>query len=142
MTAPAGILIGELARLSGVTAETIRYYERERIIPRPRRSGNGKYRRYDAGEADRLRFVRRARDLGFSLEDIRGLLVLAETGAGRPCRDLEGIVRTHLASIDEKLAQLTALKSELRRLTSECNPNGRIAECTLITALNGHNANR
>jgi DNA-binding transcriptional MerR regulator len=137
MTAPVEILIGELARLSGVTAETIRYYERERIIPRPKRTGAGKYRRYDAAEADRLRFVRRARDLGFSLEEVRGLLALAASDPGRPCRDMEGIVREHIAGIDEKLAQLTALKSELRRLTSECNPNGRIAECTLMTALSG-----
>ena len=137
MTIPAGILIGELARLSGVTAETIRYYERERIIPRAKRSGTGKYRRYDASEADRLRFVRRARDLGFTLEDVKELLALAASDPGRPCRDMEGIVRSHMASIDEKLAQLTALKSELRRLTAECNPNGRISECTLMTALNG-----
>ncbi len=57
-----GLMIGELAKLTGVTAETIRYYERERVIPRPKRAGTGKYRRYEQRDAERLRFVKRARD--------------------------------------------------------------------------------
>jgi DNA-binding transcriptional MerR regulator len=133
----AGVLIGELARLSGVTAETIRYYEREGILPKPRRMGSGKYRRYEARDADRLRFVRRARDLGFSLDDIRTLLDLAASDRGRPCGSVDELCRSHISSIDEKLAQLTALRKELHRLTSECNPGGKIRDCALLSALSG-----
>ena len=136
MAESVGILIGELARLSGVSAETIRFYEKERIIPRPKRAGSGKYRRYDAGEANRLRFVRKARELGFSLDEIRELIKLGESDPGRPCGDVDSLVLTHIAQVDAKIAQLTALRTELHRLTSECNPNGKIAECRLLTALN------
>ena len=130
------LLIGELAELAGVTPETIRYYERERVIPVATRSGGGKYRHYDRDDADRLRFVKRARDLGFSLDSVRELLTLAEGDSSKPCGDVDEIARTHIADIDEKLARLKALRRELTRLTSDCNPNGRIAECRLLTALN------
>jgi DNA-binding transcriptional MerR regulator len=132
-----GILIGELSRLSGVTAETIRYYERERILPKPRRMGSGKYRRYEVRDAERLRFVRRARDLGFSLDDIRILLDLAASDRGRPCGSVDDLCRTHIRNIDEKLAQLATLRKELHRLTSECNPGGTIRDCALLSALSG-----
>lgn len=132
----AGLMIGELAKLAGVTAETIRYYERERVIPRPRRVGSGKYRRYEQADADRLRFVKRARDLGFSLDDVRELLALAGSGAGKPCGNVDGIARAHMAAIDEKIARLTLLRAELARLTDDCDPRGAIATCRLLGALN------
>jgi DNA-binding transcriptional MerR regulator len=130
------LMIGELARLAGVTPETIRYYERERVIPRPKRAGSGKYRRYAQQDADRLRFVKRARDLGFSLDDVRGLLALAESSPDKPCGDVNQIARAHIAAVDEKIARLTLLRAELAQLTASCDPKDAIANCRLLSALN------
>jgi DNA-binding transcriptional MerR regulator len=135
MSERTGLMIGELAKMAGVTAEAIRFYEREQVIPRAKRGGSG-YRRYDRADADRLRFIRRARDLGFSLEDVRGLVSLAESDPTRSCGDVDQIARAHIAQVDAKLAQLTALRTELSRLMANCDPNGEIADCSLLTALN------
>lgn len=131
-----GLLIGELAQLSGVTAETIRYYEREKVIPRAKRNGSGRYRRYERADADRLRFVKRARDLGFSLGDVRELLTLAASDPGNPCGDVDQIARAHIAAVNEKIARLTALRGELTRLTADCDPGAGVRDCKLLTALN------
>jgi DNA-binding transcriptional MerR regulator len=131
-----GLMIGELAKLAGVTAETIRYYERERVIPRPRRAGSGKYRRYEQADADRLRFVKRARDLGFSLDDVRELLALAGSSPNKPCNDVNQIARAHITAVDEKIARLTLLRAELAQLTDNCDPKDAIANCRLLSALN------
>jgi DNA-binding transcriptional MerR regulator len=131
-----GLMIGELAKLAGVTAETIRYYERERVIPRPKRTGTGKYRRYEQRDADRLRFVKRARDLGFSLDDVRELLALAESTPSKPCNNVDEIARAHIAAVDDKIARLTLLRAELAQLTDKCDPNAAIANCRLLSALN------
>jgi DNA-binding transcriptional MerR regulator len=119
-----------------VTAETIRYYEKERVIPRPKRAGSGKYRRYEQADADRLRFVKRARDLGFSLDDVRELLALAESSPAKPCNNVDEIARAHLAAVDEKISRLTLLRSELAQLTAGCDPKAAIANCRLLNALN------
>ena len=132
----SGLLIGELARLAGVTAETIRYYERERVIPRPKRTGSGKYRRYEQADADRLRFVKRARDLGFSLDEVRELLVLAQSDPKKPCDNVDQIARAHIAAVEEKIGRLTKLRVELSRLIADCDPKAGIADCRLLTALN------
>lgn len=131
-----GLMIGELAKLAGVTAETIRYYEKERVIPRPKRTGSGKYRRYEQADADRLRFVKRARDLGFSLDDVRELLALAQSSPAKPCDNVDGIARAHLAAVEEKIARLTQLRAELTQLTDGCDPKAAIANCRLLSALN------
>ena len=132
----SGLMIGELARLAGVTPETIRYYERERVIPRPKRFGTGKYRRYEVADADRLRFVKRARDLGFSLDDIRELLALAMSTPSKPCGNVNALASAHLAAVEDKLARLTLLRNELSRLIAECNPQDSIENCRLLSALN------
>ena len=136
MNQDVGLMIGELAKLTGVTAETIRYYEREKVIPRPKRVGSGKYRRYEQSDADRLRFVKRARNLGFSLEDVRELLLLAESNPAKPCGNVNEIARSHIAAVDEKISRLTLLRAELAQLTDECDPNAAIANCRLLSALN------
>jgi DNA-binding transcriptional MerR regulator len=135
MSETAGLMIGELAKLTGVTAETIRYYEKERVIPRPKRAGSGKYRRYERADADRLRFVRHARDLGFSLDDVRELLTLAESDPKKPCENVDQIARSHMAAVDAKIAQLTALRRELGRLTADCDPSAGVGDCALLSAL-------
>lgn len=129
------LTIGELAKATGVTAETIRYYEREGVIPAPERVGTGRYRRYDRTDAERLRFVRRARDLGFTLEEVRELLALGAGDRTRPCAEVNVVARAHLARVDAKLAQLTALRTELGRLVRACDRDVMIADCTLLKAL-------
>src|SRR5437870_6633828 len=135
MSAPNGLMIGELAKLAGVTPEAIRYYEREGVIPPATRGGSGRYRQYDRVDADRLRFVRRARDLGFTLDDVRELLGLAEQDPSQPCAEVNRIARDHIARVDEKLARLAMLRAELTRLMTDCLADGDIAHCSLLTAL-------
>jgi DNA-binding transcriptional MerR regulator len=135
--APGSLTIGELATCTGVTPETIRYYEREEVIPRAERSGAGQYRRYGAGDAERLRFVRRARDLGFSLDEVRELLDLATGEHGGSCAEVNRLARGHLAQVDAKLAQLAALRAELNGLVQGCERGGAVAGCGLLSALSG-----
>lgn len=135
--APATLTIGALAARTGVTAETIRYYEREGVIPRAERRGSGQYRRYTTGDAERLRFVRRARDLGFSLDEVRELLDLANGQRGGPCAEVNRIARAHLAQVDAKLAQLAMLRTELNRLVAACDRNAAVTDCRLLSALSG-----
>lgn len=133
----AGLTIGELAARTGVTAEAIRYYEREGVVPPAARGGAGRYRRYGEADAERLRFIRRARDLGFSLDEVRGLLALADGDPARPCDDVNRIARAHLAQVDAKLAQLGALRAELEGVIEACGGVVPVAECRILGALAG-----
>jgi DNA-binding transcriptional MerR regulator len=137
VTEDSGLSIGELAARAGVTAEAVRYYEREGVVPRATRGGPGRYRKYDGADVQRLRFIRRARDLGFSLDEVRGLLALAGGSPSRPCTEVDRIARTHLAQVDEKLAQLGALRTELDRLIGECDGVVPVADCRILSALSG-----
>jgi len=139
---PDTLSIGELAGRTGVTAEAIRYYEREGVIPAPVRVGAGRYRRYDAADAERLLFVRRARELGFGLDEVRELLALAAGDPARPCDDVDRIARAHLAEVEGKLARLAALRDELRRLIAGCRGGGAMAECRLLGAMGAPNGPR
>ena len=134
--------IGELATHTGVTAETIRYYEREGVIPAPQRAGAGRYRRYGDADAERLLFVRRARDLGFSLDEVRELLALAGGDPARPCADVDRIARAHLAEVEAKLARLAGLRDELRRVIAGCRGGDAVAECRILGALGAGNGAR
>ena len=131
----AVLTIGQLAVLTGVTPETIRFYERDGVIPKSTRRGTGQYRQYSAADADRIRFVRRARDLGFSLDDVRGLLALAEGDRRRRCGDVNEMAKAHLAQVNAKLEQLGALRDELNRLIQNCDADVSIESCTLLGAL-------
>jgi DNA-binding transcriptional MerR regulator len=124
--------IGELARASHTKVETIRYYERIGLLPAPPRTA-GNYHNYSAAHAGRLSFTRRARDLGFSIEQIRALLDLADQKQ-QPCEAVDAIARTHLTEVKRKLADLTALRRELESLIGQCR-HGTIAECRIIEAL-------
>ncbi len=124
--------IGDLARATGTRVETIRYYEAEGLLPAPARSG-GNYRIYERAHLDRLSFIRRSRDLGFTLDQVRALLRLADDREA-PCGDVDALARAHVEEIDRKLADLQALRSELvRRLDSCSGPT--IADCRIIEAL-------
>lgn len=124
--------IGDLAKATGTKVVTIRYYEKIGILPEPPRTG-GNYRAYGAGHRDRLRFIRRCRDLGFTLDRVRELLSLSAQ-TERDCQSVDQIAIEHLAAIERKVADLGRLADELRRI-SHCCKGGRIADCRIIEAL-------
>ena len=126
------MLIGELARLTNTKVETIRYYEREGLLPAPERTP-GNYRSYGEAHLKRLSFIRRARNLGFSLEQVIALLELAD-GRERSCEAVDHLAQEHLAAIDTKIADLTALRRELGDLIGQCR-RGTIADCRILDAL-------
>ncbi len=124
--------IGELARATGTKVETIRWYERAGLLAAPARTG-GNYRAYGRSHLARLSFVRRARDLGFSLDHVRELLRLSDQ-QDRPCEEIDLIARGHLAEVERKVADLTALGHKLRQIIGQCR-HGTVAECRIIEAL-------
>ncbi|MES2453170.1 MAG: helix-turn-helix domain-containing protein [Pseudomonadota bacterium] len=126
------LTIGQLARATATKVETVRYYERIGLLaPAGRTQGN--YRAYGAADLSRLSFIRRARDLGFSLDQVRNLLDLAGQGQ-KDCGSVDVMAQEHLAEIDRKLADLTALRRELGVLISSCE-GGAMSECRILEAL-------
>lgn len=126
------LTIGALSELTGVNIETIRYYERIGLLPPPRRT-EGRHRLYDRDLTRRLQFVRRARELGFSIEEIRALLRLVDRG-GLGCGEAKDITDHHLADIRGKLADLKKLERVLGRLATACAENV-LPQCPLLEAL-------
>jgi DNA-binding transcriptional MerR regulator len=124
--------IGELASAADTHVETIRYYERIGLLPAPPRTA-GNYRDYSAAHVSRLSFTRRARDLGFSIEQIRALLGLADQKQ-QSCEAVDAIARAHLADVKRKLADLSALRRELESMIGQCR-HGTVAECRILEAL-------
>jgi DNA-binding transcriptional MerR regulator len=131
----ANIPIGELSRRAGVKVTTIRFYEGAGLMPKPPRS-DGDRRLYDAGHVRRLSFIRHARELGFEMDDVRTLLELSDRPDG-PCEPADEIAGRHLKAVEEKIAKLTALKSELARML-DCCGHGAVAECRVIESLADH----
>jgi DNA-binding transcriptional MerR regulator len=127
--------IGEVSRLSGVKAPTIRYYEQIGLVVAPPRS-DGNRRTYCTDDVRRLAFIRHARELGFELEAIRQLLKLQDQPANS-CAEADGIARTRLEEVEWRLNSLHALKSELERMLAGCR-SGHIADCKVIEALADH----
>jgi DNA-binding transcriptional MerR regulator len=127
--------IGELAKETSVKVVTIRYYERIGILPVPERTA-GNYRRYSEEHSRRLRFIRRCRDLGFSLDQVRGLVQLA-SGNSSSCTEICQLAGQHLKEIKNKLDDLIRLESELRRISASCNGNRPVAQCRIMEALAG-----
>ncbi len=125
--------IGELAKETGVKIVTIRYYEQIDVLPPAARTA-GNYRTYSQEHARRLRFVRRCRDLGFSLDQVRDLLRLSAENAPS-CVEVCRIAERHLKGINDKLVDLKRLESELRRISASCNGNRPVAECRIMEAL-------
>lgn len=123
--------VGVLSKESGVNAETIRYYERTGLLPKPPRSASG-YRRYDETAAKRLRFIRRGREIGFGLSEIKALLHLADR-PDQPCRDVDRLAQNHLTEVETKIQDLLAMREILARLAGCQSPNAK--RCRLIEAL-------
>lgn len=132
VTIGSSMKIGELGRLTRTRVETIRFYEAEGLIPAPRRSG-GNYRIYEETHLGRLSFIRRSRDLGFTLDQVRTLLRLADDRGG-PCAEVDAITAANIGEIDRKIADLKALRAELvGRL--DCCEGPTISDCRIIEAL-------
>jgi DNA-binding transcriptional MerR regulator len=125
--------IGELAKDTGVRVVTIRYYEQIGVLPAPERTV-ANYRTYNQEHARRLRFIRRCRDLGFSLHQVRDLFRLSAENGPR-CAEVCRIAERHLKAIEDKLADLNHLASELRRISASCSGSSPMAECSIMEAL-------
>jgi len=128
----AHLTIGQLARQTGTKAETIRYYEKIGLLQPPLRS-DGNYRYYSAQDQRRLSFVRRARELGFSIEQIRELIALGEQRE-HECSSVDDVVKAHITDIARRIRDLQALQGELERMIGNC-PGGRVADCRVLEAL-------
>lgn len=133
MATDSGLSIGALGRATETKVETIRFYEKIGILPAPPRTG-GNYRAYDAGHVARLGFVRRMRDLGFSLDSVRAMLALADQ-PDRPCAEVDELVRARLVEVERKIDDLTRLRSELDRLAHCCEGGLSVADCRIVEAL-------
>lgn len=123
---------GELAVKISCNIETIRYYEQIGILPPPQRSEGG-HRLYGEEMVKRLHFVRRSRDLGFTLEEIRGLLRLVD-GGKYTCSQIEKLARDHVADIRRKISDLRKLKKVLESMASQCS-GGKVPKCPIVDAL-------
>lgn len=128
----ADFSIGDLARRTGTKVETVRWYEREGLLPAPARTAGG-HRAYTRTHLDRLAFVRHARELGFPLESVRALLTIADD-PDRPCGEIDAIARQHLTAVRSRIARLRALEAELSRMIHECGC-GRVGDCRVIEVL-------
>jgi MerR family transcriptional regulator, copper efflux regulator len=124
--------IGQLAHQAGVAVDTVRYYEKQGLLPAPPRRGS--YRAYEAEDVLRLRFIRRAKALGFTLEQIGSLLALsAQRGA-----DMGGLheaAQTRLSELDARIAELERVRDGLRHVVAACPGHGDLAACPILSAL-------
>lgn len=126
------LTIGHLARETGTKVETVRFYEKSGLLPKPMRT-DGNYRSYDRAHLNRLSFIRRARDLGFSLDQIRALLALSDDRE-RSCSAVDEIAKEHREEVERKIADLQSLKKELDRMINQCGC-GVVADCRIIESL-------
>src|SRR6056297_3780022 len=128
----SGLTRGELARATGCNIETIRYYEKTGLLPDPPRTDAG-YRIYSAAHATRLRFILRARELGFPMDDIRGLLGL-EDGTAPTCAEVKERTDRHLADIRAKIADLQRIESVLAETAGRCSGDD-VPDCPVLDTI-------
>src|SRR5436190_21513226 len=124
--------IGEMASATATNIETVRYYEKIGLLPAPARTGSN-YRSYGPEHLARLSFVRRARDLGFSIEQVRALVDLSQR-RGHDCAMVDALAKSHLVEVDRKIADLMALRRELGAVIQSC-AGGTVADCRILEAL-------
>jgi MerR family mercuric resistance operon transcriptional regulator len=129
----SSLTIGRLAKEAGINLETVRFYERQKLVPKPPRTSSG-YRLYPPEAVRRLRFIRRAQELGFSLKEVRELLSLRASRSAT-----SAAVRTKaeakIADIESKIRTLEAMKQSLRKLTQTCNGCAPVSECPILESL-------
>lgn len=133
MEAATTLTIGRLARLGGVNLETVRYYERQGLLPKPPRTAAG-YRMFPAEAAYRLRFIKRAQELGFSLHEIRELLSL-RMQPGTKASDIRARAQAKIADVDENIRALEGIRKMLRVSSDRCDGCGPLSDCPILESL-------
>ncbi len=136
-----GLLIGKVAKISGTSVDTIRFYEKQGLIPPPSRRESG-YREYTRETLVRLAFIRNAKELGFTLLEIREMLELRTT-SGTPCQSVQKLAEDKILVATEKIERLTAIRSALEKLLESCrSPGHQTSDCPILdaldTSLSGH----
>ncbi len=127
------LTIGKLAKRVNVNIETIRYYERRGLIPKPRRRESG-YREYSDETTKRILFIKRAKDLGFSLKEVDELFSL-KISPGTTCSDVKSKAEEKIADIEDKIKTLQRMKKALFKLSKACSGAGPVSECPILEAL-------
>lgn len=126
------LTIGRLAAAAGVGIDTVRFYERAGLLPEPQRTGSG-YRSYGPDDVSRLQFIRRAKALGFALDEIAELLALSRGQGGR--EGVKALARRRLRNLDERIAELTRMREVLGAYEQRCSGVGAVAGCPIIEAV-------
>ena len=129
------LTIGKVADMSGISVETVRFYERKGLIEEPPRKESG-YRQYPVDTVNRLLFIRRAKELGFSLEEIKDLLHL-KIDPSSTCEQVKAKAEEKIASIEEKVNALNRMKEVLLQLTEDCPGEVGISDCPILYSLEG-----
>lgn len=125
--------ISKVAKQAGVNLETIRYYESQGVLPKPPRTASG-YRVFSEDAVQRLQFIKRAQESGFSLKEIRELLALRmKPGVG--CADVRAKAQTKIADVDEKIRHLQAIRKALAWMAAGCSGEGPVSSCSILQAL-------
>jgi Cd(II)/Pb(II)-responsive transcriptional regulator len=125
--------IGDLASATGTPVETIRYYEREGLLPPPQRSGNN-YRHYLPLHVERLGFIRQCRKLDMALDEVRSLLALRDAPA-QDCGAINALLDAHIGHVAQRIRELRALEKELKQLRERCTVPHAVAECGILSEL-------
>ena len=130
-----GMTIGQIAESCDVSRDTVRFYERERLLPTPKRTASG-YRLYQPEDAARIRFVRRAQAMGFTIRDIRELLELRTVKTQEQCRRVAERIEARMSDVDRRIKELEAFRVELRRSLAQCRrAMNRDGECPVVLDL-------
>ena len=127
------ITIGQVAKKAAVGVETVRFYEREGLLEEPARTPSG-YRQFTPATVDRLVFIRRAKDLGFSLREIKDLLSL-RVAPETNCAEVEKRARAKITDVEDRIRRLQRIKRTLKKLTEACASRGETNECPILEAL-------
>lgn len=126
---------GELAKRAGVNVETLRFYERKGLLPEPPRRESG-IRKYPEESVTRIRFIKRAQELGFSLDEIQELLAL-RMKSNTPCAEIKSRAERKIAVIKQKIADLRMIERALNKLTTACSGQGPVSHCPILDNLDG-----
>ncbi|HJR73610.1 MAG TPA: heavy metal-responsive transcriptional regulator [Luteimonas sp.] len=132
--------IGEVADRAGVGVDTVRLYERMQLLPAAQRTASG-YRTFGPEDLERLRFIRQAKALGFTLDETRELLRLASDSAGERS-EVMTLAKHRLDDIEQKIAQLSAMRDSLGRLVQQCSGSGPVKGCPIIDAVLAHDVKK
>ncbi len=132
--------IGEVAKAAEIGVETVRFYEREGLIAEPPRRRSG-YRQYPPDTVRRVRFIRRAKELGFTLTEIRELLSL-RVAADKTCADVRTLARAKMADIEAKMLDLARIQAALTELARTCRGKGTTSDCPILDALDEQEVKR